>query len=439
VTVRWHFGCVFVLLFAVIDPSAQTARPPGLPGELFPPTLEAEAPKTDLLVTGLRIANDFDDNALDDNHHKQPNVVTVIEPHLGWNLSHPRLEWSLDYSPGFSISRPLQNYDSRSHLLDTVLRLRLTKRFEISLRNSFLTSKNPFDRLRQSELMPGFGILDRPSDSILAPTARRTSEQAGLDLTYALDRHTIIGASGSFFSVKYSSAAGTQLPLQFLEDTSSMNGHAFYSHHLTPSTWVGFDYNVQRLIVRSSQSRALVQSVFYTDTVSFTPNITVSVFAGPERSATHDDFPLLVLPLEGERISRSNWHWAGGATYNWSGAHTGIVASIYRKIGDGGGVLGVAKLSGATLEFRRQLARQWTVDLLASYEDNKALSGTSRALTYVSATGGLTRMLSQSTSLEFRYWRVHLSSNSAQVGTYLADHNRVSMSLIYDLKHPLGR
>jgi len=101
--------------------------------------------------------------------------------------------------------------------------------------------------------------------------------------------------------------------------------------------------------------------------------------------------------------------------------------------------MGVAKLSGATLEFRRQLARQWTVDLLASYEDNKALSGTSRSLTYVSATGGLTRMLSQSTSLEFRYWRVHLSSNSAPAGTYLADHNRVSMSLIYDLKHPLGR
>src|SRR5260370_22896220 len=102
-----------------------------------------------------------------------------------------------------------------------------------------------------------------------------------------------------------------------------------------------------------------------------------------------------------------------------------MIASVYRKIGDGGGVLGVAKLSGATLEFRRQLARQWTVDLLASYEDNKALSGASRTLTYVSATGGVTRMLSPSTSLEFRYLRVHLARKSAPAGSFFSCSKRV--------------
>lgn len=434
-----HLGCVLILLFAVTDLSAQMSGAPELPGEMSIPTSETRASKADWLITGIRISNDFDDNALDDNRNKQSNFVTVIEPHLGWNLSTPRLEWTLDYRPGFAMSHPLQTYDSRSQLLDTALRWRMTKRLEVRLRNSFLESKNPFDRLRQPELTSGFGILDRPNDSILLSTARRTSEQAGMDLTYALSPHTIIGASGSFFSVKYSSPSGMQSPAQFLENTTSTNGHAFYSHHITRNTWIGLDYNVQKLGFRSGRSQALVQSVFYTNTVSLTRNMTVSFFAGPEHSASHDDFSMLLQSPGLKSTSQSNWHWAGGATYNWSWARTSLAGSFYRKISDGGGVLGAARLSGATMEFRRQLTQPWSVDVQASYDKNKSLTETPGTLTYVSATGGVTRTLNQDMSLEFRYWRVHLSSNGVQVGNYLADHNRISISLAYDLKHPLGR
>jgi hypothetical protein len=431
-----QFACVLIFVFASADLFAQTGRPTGLPGEMLSPVLETETSKTDLLVTGFRISSDFDDNALDDNRNKQSNIMAVIEPHLGWKLSHSRWEWDLDYHPGFSISQ-LQAYNSRSQILDSGLQLRLTKRLQVRLRNSFLKSTNPFDRLRQPEFTPDFGILDRPNDSILLPAVRRTSEQAGLDLTYALAPHTIVGASGSFFTVKYNAPTGMQPQAQPLENANSTSGHAFYSQHLTRRTWVGLDYNVQKLGFRSGQSRALIHSVFYDHTIALTPNMALSVFGGPEHSATSDQFPA-VVSLPGEKHI-SNWHWAGGATYNWSGAHTTLAASLFRKISDGGGLLGAVQLSGVTLELRRQLTHRWTADLLASYENNKALDGSLHKLAYASATSGLTRTLNQNLSLEFRYWRVHQSGNDAFARAYLADHNRVSASLAYDFKLPLEK
>lgn len=431
------FAWVLALIMAASSVSAQSTRPPGIPGEMPPLTVGEETSKTDVLVTGFRVSGDFDDNALNDNRNKQSNLVTVLEPELGWKLSRSRVEWNLSYRPGFARSYPLQTYNSRSQLLDTAMRFRLSRRFELRVRNSFLESKNPFDRLRQPDLT-GFGVLDRPNDSILLPATRRTSEQAGLDLTYALGPHSVAGASASFFSVKYGTTMGNS-QRQFFENTTSRSGHAYYSHHWTRRTWIGLDYNVQNLVFDNSQSGALIQSLSYMHTLALAPNMRVSLFAGPEHSNTRTTFPVVSILRGSEAASRSGWGWAGGAKYEWAGPHTSLTANVFRKMSDGGGVLGAVKLSSVTLEFRRQLTRRWTAELMASYEHNQALTRSRRALSYASASGGVTRMLGQNFSLDFRYWRVRQTGSGALAGADSADHNRVSTSLAYDFKFPLGR
>ncbi len=102
-------------------------------------------------------------------------------------------------------------------------------------------------------------------------------------------------------------------------------------------------------------------------------------------------------------------------------------------------MLGAVKLSSAALEFRRQLTRRWTAELAASYDFNQPLTGNLRALSYASASGGVTRMLGQNLSLDIRYWRVRQAGASPLAAAYSADHNRVSASLAYDFKFPLGR
>jgi hypothetical protein len=434
---REFFGYALALTMVANSLSAQLARPPALPGEITPPAMGEETSKTDVFVTGIRIAEEFEDNALSDNRNKQSNLMSLVEPELGWKLSHPRIDWNLSYQPGLVRSHPLQAYNSRSQLLDASMRLRLSKRFAMRLRNSFLESKNPFDRLRQPELASGFGILDRPNDSILVPTARKMSEQAGVDLTYALGPHTIAGVSGSFFNVKYGAAAGNAGAPQYFDNTSSRNGHGFYSHHLTRRTWIGFDYNVQKLMFSGTGSQTLIHSVFYTHAFSLTPSMRISMFAGPERSTTHVVSPLLTAGAGIEAGRFSNWTWAGGATYEWARARTSLMATTFHKVSDGGGVLGAVKLSSATLEFHRQFTGRWTVELAASYDYNRPLTGNLRALSYASASGGVTRMLGQNLSLDVRYGRVWQAGSGTLA--YSADHNRVSTSLAYDFSFPLGR
>src|SRR5260370_35083823 len=130
----------------------------------------------------------------------------------------------------------------------------------------------------------------------------------------------------------------------------------------------------------------------------------VSVFAGPQHSFTRAENSIFIVGSE--TVARSSWHWAGGETYDWSGPRASLSASVFRKMSDGGGVLGPVQLSGATLEFRRQLLQRWTADLMASYDYNQALTGAPRTLSDVSAACGMSRMLSQNLSLDFRYWRL---------------------------------
>src|SRR5690348_5504866 len=234
---------IFFLLIGTFGLQAQTVTPPLLPGETSERLGFEAMSAPNLLSLGIRVTSDFDDNALNDhNNNKQANSLTSVEPYVGWSLSVPRGRWSLDYRPGFSMGRPISIYDSRSELLDTNFSVTLTKRLQLRLRESLLKTKNAFDQLQQSDMAHGSSVLDRPNDSILAAT-REDSEQAGGDLSYALNARTVIGVSAAFYSVNYSSA----LNAQALGSAQSFGTHTFTSYQLTRHHWIGFDYNIQNL------------------------------------------------------------------------------------------------------------------------------------------------------------------------------------------------
>ena len=425
---------VLLFLLGEIVLQAQTLNPLVLPGEIPMPTQRAEASKLDALAIGLRISDEVDDNALSDDRNKQANLLTVIEPHLGWTLSDSRAKWTLDYRPGFSMSHPLSTYNSRSDLLDTGLQLKLTKRLTARLHESFLESNNPFDQLRSSELTQGSSTLDRPSNAIIA-NARTTNQQASIDLIYAIASHDIIGTTGVFYRVSYSSAGNTQQ----LGSAKSSSAHGFYSHHLSRRNWIGLDYNTRDLITQEPRSQALVQSVFYTDTFLLTPNGTLSFFLGPEHSVTRYEPTLLPAGTGNVFLTRPNWNWAGGANYVLSDKHTSLAIGLSHRISDGAGLQGVVKLWSATAEVRRQLARKWKGWVLVSDDRATPLVATFTPISYVSAAAGLTRAVTPKLSLDFRYWRVHEVTSGVRSNPFLADHNRISTSLVYEFKTPVER
>jgi hypothetical protein len=384
----------------------------------------------DLFTAGLRISGDFDDNALYDNTNRRSRTFTRMEPRLTCNFSQPRVQWKVDYRPGFSWNYGLSNYGYVSHLLETNLDYSLTKRLRIAQRVSFLETRDPLDRLRDSRLTEAALTTER-SDAFIAPSARTTSGQAAMELSYASGPHSTVGASGSFSRVKYETLAslGFQGPAE-LEDGRSIAGRAFYSHQLTHSQWTGFEYNLQRLSSRAAQSRYLVQSWLYVQKLAFASNKTLSILAGPERSA--------MLRSSFLQPQRSSWGWAGMANYNWTGNTISLLAGLSHRLSDGG-LLGPVRLSGGNAEVRQKFSAKWTADFLAAFSRSRTISIVPSSFSYVSAGAGITRVVNESLSIEIRYWRIHQSTSSARAAAYLADRNRLSVALTYDLKNPLGR
>jgi len=424
-----HFSVGTLLLLSEIVLRAQTASFPILPGETVVP---AKEPARSIFAAGVRMSEEFDYNTLSNNLDKQASVVTILEPHVSWTLANPRAQWLLDYRPGFSKGYPISIYDSRSQLFDTTLQLQPVKRLKVRLRESFLSSKNIFDQLQQSEAALGSSVLDRPNSSVFI-ASRETNEQVGGDLTYALTRRTAVGAGGTFYAVNYKSAGDAQE----LNNANSIGTHAFLSYRSSRHNLSGLDYNLQNLTTQQGRSRALVQGLLYTDSILVRPGMSFSLFIGPQH--LHLSGTRTVSTVETETLPQAGWNWSGGANYTWSGTRTVVTVGVSRRISDGAGVQGIVRLSSATAELRRHITKQWKGRLLVSADRNSPIATDSMALSYLSFATGVSRTLHHRLSLEFQYWRMHQTGSALESTSLLADHNRIAVSFVYDIKGPLQR
>ena len=425
-----------LLVIAATGMAAQTTESPALdPADEATHTAPGIEPsRSNVLRMGLRISADLDDNALNNNQNPQANLVTSIQPRLGWHFSRARIDWATDYSPALSRSQNFSVYDSFSHVFENSFQLKLTRRLRIRLHENFLKSTNPFEQLRAAESATGPALGGVPNDTVPATSAEVRTEQASLDMVYAASAHSKMGVVGEFLNARYNLQPAVSTSNQLLQSSSTVGAHAYYSRQVTRHQWIGFDYHVQKLVFNSQASSVLVHNLVYIHTIALSGPMSFSFFAGPEQSSVEDMAG--TLPSSPIR-HRSTWHLSGGATTRWSGIRTSVVGRLSRSVGDGG-ILGAVRLSKISVEIRRTIAQQWTASLLVSYDDSKALTVPAK-LSYGSAAAGLTRTLGRSFSIETQYWWAHLASESSVPSALSADHNRVSVSLIYDLTLPLGR
>jgi hypothetical protein len=430
--------CLIIITAGSLPGAAQVTQSPAFALYGEPPALvQTENPKFNVSTMGLQISSDFDDNGLNSARKPQADFAVFIQPHLGWRVSGARMQWVVDYTLGFSRSQEFPAYDSLSHLLDGGFQVKLTKRLGLLVHEALLSSANPFDQLQAAE--SATGPVNRPVQTENTSTipAKVWTEQARADIAYALTAHSTAGVGGDFFSARYSLPSVAFASNQILQNSSSTTGRSYYLRQVARHQWTGIDYRVQKLIFNSGQSASLVHSLAYTHTIAVSPEITLSMFAGPERSVTQTvsgTFSALSPVFAGPR---SAWQWLGGVTGGWNGARTRLNVRLFREINNAG-ILGAAQLSTGSAELSRSLARQWSVRLLASYDRGKALDSPG-TLSTLSAAVGLKRTLAPDLFFELQYWRVQISSNGSLPASLLADHNRISMSFAYERERPLGR
>jgi len=430
--------CLIILTAGSLPGAAQVAQSPAfvLRGEA-PVVVQTENPKFNVSMMGMQISSDFDDNALNSPRKPQADFSVFIRPHLGWRVSSTRIQWVVDYTLGLSRSQEFPAYDSFSHLLDGGFQVKLTKRLGLLVHEALLSSSNPFDQLQAAESATSPATPTVQTESAGAIPADVWTEQARADIAYALTAHSTAGIGGEFFSARYSLPSGDFSSNQILQNSSSTTGRSYYLRQVTRHQWAGVDYRAQKLIFNSGQSASLVHSIAYTHTVALSPEITLSMFAGPERSVTQSASGTISGLSPVFSGPRPAWQWSGGAIGQWSGTRTRVNLRVSRAIHNAG-ILGAAQLSTGSAELSRSLGRQWSVKLLTSYDHGRALIGPA-TLSTVSAAAGVKRMLAPDLFLEIQYWRVHISSNGSLPASLLADHNRISMSFVYERERPLGR
>lgn len=407
------------------------------------PTGEAEA--RNLLQGGVTVGTLFDDNAAAVGTQRHDEYQYFVLPSIAFQQTRPHTAWSLDYHGGITIQQAAVNSDTltqNSNSASADLQHVFARRLLLELRDDYVRTNNPFDSTQGQSpaTLSGVGQLN---PFLAVPAATRIANVSLGSLTYQLTRHSSTGIGGSYSSQRFhdvSSPAG----LVSLIDTRAAAGKWFYVYEISQSQRIGFEYQVQDLRFQGSAARTLDQTLFLFDQITLQSNMTLTLFAGPDRTHLHDN--LLLRPNASASVVptiNDIWFPAGGATFMWRGRYLAMRLTGQRLVTDGSGSTGAVRATSASAELRKDFTRKWTISLGYLYSEGQLLGGLGGAANSRITVGQgsliLERRLAEHFVVRAQYARVQQVSAGAPAPLTTGNHNRVGLEVAYQFARPLGR
>ena len=437
---------LLVSLVSALLASAQTTAPHPGHGELPSLRLGSEGEPGNMISGGVSVGSFFDDNVLANDRDRKSDEAYVVRPRIEFTRTQSRLQWELMASPGFIKHQHIAERDQFTSNAGTDFKYELTPHLGLRFRDSFLRTDDPefdvFDRPT-----PELGLLDQQTGGAIVPLGKRVSNISNLQLTYLTGPRSMVELVGNYrfqhFSPVPTVVAGNESLVHLINDEST-GARAGYSYRLSQRHTVGLLYSFQDFaFFREQTARTVTHSVFYTHAIAITPKMSLEVFAGPERSHTFNQVVLglglftIIVPVD-----KDTWSWGGGSTFGWQGNHSSLRASVIRQVGAGGGLMSSVRHQGETLEVRHQFSRRWMADAHAAYGESTLLSVFSNSASlrsFIAGAGG-SYEISQQVSLHLGYTRAQQDRRGQLLGGRVnSDRDRVSLTLEYQFKHPLGR
>jgi len=391
----------------------------------------ASETRANYLRGGLVFGSAYDDGAtVSANGQPGSDVSYSIWPTIALDQTHSRFHWVLSYSPGFTFYQRTSSRNEADQNLTVDSKYRLSPHVTLSLRDSFQKTSNVLNQPNSDLDQPVSGAVFVPNNSVIAPVANMLRNTANATLTYQFGANRMIGASGTFTNLHYASQA--QVP--GLGDSSSRAGSAFYNHRLSKMHYIGATYQYQMFLAYPTlgQSETQAHSVFLFYTLYLKPTLSISVFGGPQYSNTAQ----FGLP------TMNSWSPAGGASMGWQGRLTSFALSCSRAINDSGGLSGAVEAISANSSLRRQLTRNLSASVGASYASNSVLDALPALNTSghtISASASVQRQVGEHLNLQLQYMRLHQSYSEVAVLSAVPDRNRGSITISYQFVRPLGR
>src|SRR5262249_45734883 len=166
-----------------------------------------------------------------------------------------------------------------------------------------------------------------------------------------------------------------------LIDTRTTTGRGFYALEVSQRHKIGFEYQLQDLRFQGNVARTVDQTIFVFDEISLKPNITLTLYAGPDRSHEHNNILLLESNQTTSVVPMINdaWSPAGGAMFTWRGRFVSLGLSGQRLVTDGIGSTGAVRTTSGSAELRKNFTNRWSVGVAYLYSDGQLLSSAANA------------------------------------------------------------
>lgn len=388
-------------------------------------TLLSES-KVNMLSGGLSLTCTYDDNALSSARGGVGNAGMLLSPTISVQQSRSRTFLVFNYFPGFTLNdRSSPRYDVY-HDFNSSLQFRLTEHATLRIRDSALYGTSSFNRFEQEgSSVPNQNILHQSNSSAVTPLTSRLSNFGGADFMYHVAENTTVGVSANFNNLHFlTGSAATQLL-----DTQTQSADAVYRKALSEHHAIGLTYTYQYLTTFGAASETTTsQSTLLFNSFSFSPNMTLALFVGPDRMSSG------ILG-----IYHARWYADGGLTFGWQGQRSSVRIGFIHHVTDGGGLTGAVRTYSVISGARQQLGANWIANAEVIYGYNSPLE-TAFGLSFYSLIGsvGLQREFQQHVVVAVAYGRDHQSFGSrASFG--VSNRNREWVSINYRFQRSLGQ
>ena len=360
-------------------PTQQSNSRPVLPDPLggFSPTLtlgETPTQTAKVLDGSIGINGLYSDNAFTANPLALGDHRYSILPALGFRSVGPQTQWILNYAGGVTVDPQLPNSTQQTHRVKADLKQEFTRRLAAEIRQDYTLTNYPFTQIGAGQALPTVAGPGELSPFVVPSPVTQIASITNANLTYMLSQRSAAGVSGGFLLRHFRDAQSASPSVASLIDTTNTAGRAFYFRQVSPHQTVGAEYQLQDLRFEGGRARTVDQVLFLFDGISFTPNMTLSLYAGPEHTGNNNIAvlePGLSMPIL-PSLQRQ-WSAGGGVAYAWRGKTNGLRLSAERGVSDGGAWLGAVRLNTASLAVQKSLNARWSANLDLTYSDGRAI------------------------------------------------------------------
>jgi hypothetical protein len=260
------------------------------------------------------------------------------------------------------------NYTQLSQQANARIIWNFANHWQVKIKDNYIYTDDPFAPFVTyiSEPTP-----NQPNPTIYIPNAIYEQNLGTVDLSYRLTAKDAISFTGAESFQRYERGGVSSLWNSF-----TYGGGAFYQHMFSSRFAAGGGYNYTTIDSGHGQSRSGVNMMEGFLMYKFSPQLSVSGWAGPELTNSKNLINLGCLPPFGcliEEKHQSQWDVAEGGTLSYYKNRNSVRVQFSHRIADGGGILGTTNIYQATIAYARPLSRLWGFSAAYMYSDSKSI------------------------------------------------------------------